>query len=336
MDPLPLSPDETAHALKLWDALPDRLKQLSNKAPKEKEGPARTAFDNAVGLVNNALLATRKYLRYRHDGGARNAESEEELSSLWSKAGEAMFPVDSDFAYLCFVKGHGWADDRVWTDERYKNEKIDIDEMFAQLRRLLNERPSQSKLEPILAFAFGVLFISAIVVLAVKYPTPSQFQYFVFRTVLALAAAGFAVMIPGLLKLELKSWIRATGTIAIFLVVFFFSPAKLASNEPPPVPAFNSVELAADNTLASIHFERRQLEPAYRLYLQISNDSEFRTTANEVLVSDPGAGEALVSLTELKGPPYYLRFVIRNQSEEIVAHSPKSQTIQTNKPGQPQ
>lgn len=330
---IPLNPDETALALKLWDQLPDRLKQLSAKEPKEKEGPARTAFDQAVELVNNALLATRKYLRYRHDGGARNAESEDLLSSLWGQASHAMSPIDPDFAYLCSVKGHGWADDRVWTDKRYSNLKIDIDEMFAQLRGISKERPSQLKLEQLLAFGFGVVFLTAIVILAMKYPTPSTFQYTVFRIVLALAAAGFAVMIPGLLKFELKSWIRATGTLVIFVIVFFFSPAKLASNEPPKVPAINSVEPDAENTIASIHFEPRQLESAYRLYVQLSTDPEFKTIDYEVLVNDPGAGAALVSLNDLKRPPYYLRFAIKNQSEEIVAHSPKSQAIPTNQPG---
>jgi hypothetical protein len=245
-----------------------------------------------------------------------------------------MLPIDPDFGHLCSVKGHGWADDRVWTNKRYRNLKIDIDEMFSQLREISKERPSQSKLEPLLAFVFGVLFITTIVVLAVKYPTPSQFQYFVFRTVLALAAAGFAVMIPGLLKFELKSWIRATGTIAIFIVVFFFSPAKLASNEPPKTPAINSIEPATDNTVATVRFEPRQPDPMYRLYLQVSTDSEFKMIANEVLVTDPGAGDALVSLSKSKAPTYYLRFVIKNQQEEFIATGPKSQIIPTNQPKQ--
>jgi hypothetical protein len=321
------------------DQLPNRLKQLSAKLPKDEEVPARTAFDEAVGLVHKALIATRKYLRYQYDGGARNAESEKELSDLWQEASLAMLPIDPDFGYLCSVKGHGWADDRVWRNKRYRNLKIDIDEMFSKLRGISKERPSQSRLEQLLAFAFGVVFMIAIVILALKYPAPSPFQYTVFRIVLALAAASFAVMIPGLLKIEWNTWIRASGTIAVFVIVFFLNPANLSSDEHlqiPQIPAFNSVELATDNSVASIHFEPRQLEPAYRLFVQIATDSEFQTIANEVLVKDPGAGEALVSLTAQKGPTYYFRFVIKNQSGEIVARGPKSQAIPANQLGRPQ
>jgi hypothetical protein len=45
-------------------------------------------------------------------------------------------------------------------------------------------------------FVFGVAFVVVLIVLAVFFPNPSDFQYFIFRTVLALAAAGVAALIP--------------------------------------------------------------------------------------------------------------------------------------------
>ncbi len=84
----------------------------------------------------------------------------------------------------------------------------------------------------IVAFIFGVAFFVALIVLAMKFPHPTLFQYNVFRIILAIAAAGFAAMIPGFINLEFKPvsemLIRAGGAIAVFVIVFFFNPAQLA------------------------------------------------------------------------------------------------------------
>jgi hypothetical protein len=52
--------------------------------------------------------------------------------------------------------------------------------------------------ERISIFAFGVIFVIALLLLAIFFPEPTPFQYQVFRIVLALAAAGVAALIPGL------------------------------------------------------------------------------------------------------------------------------------------
>ncbi len=46
--------------------------------------------------------------------------------------------------------------------------------------------------QAVVAFVFGVAFVVALLVLAIKFPNPALFQYNVFRIVLALAAAGVA------------------------------------------------------------------------------------------------------------------------------------------------
>ncbi len=81
--------------------------------------------------------------------------------------------------------------------------------------------------ERILAFLFGVIFVIALLVLAVVIQTPTPFQYTVFRIVLALAAGGVASMIPGFLEVTISNWLRAGGALAVFVVVYFFNPAQL-------------------------------------------------------------------------------------------------------------
>jgi hypothetical protein len=80
------------------------------------------------------------------------------------------------------------------------------------------------------AYLFGVAFIIVLMVVALLVPNPTNFQYTVFRIVLALAAAGVAAMIPGFLQLTVANWIRAGGALAIFVIVFFYSPAALVAN----------------------------------------------------------------------------------------------------------
>jgi hypothetical protein len=76
-------------------------------------------------------------------------------------------------------------------------------------------------------FAFGVIFVITLIVLAIRFPNPTDFQYVVFRIVLALAAAGIAAFIPGFLDVKISTFLKAGGALAVFAVVYFFSPAKL-------------------------------------------------------------------------------------------------------------
>jgi hypothetical protein len=79
--------------------------------------------------------------------------------------------------------------------------------------------------EVIASAALGVVFLVSIAVLAVYSPSPSSYQYSLFRTVTALAAAGIGAILPGFLDTTFKNWLRAGGAVALFVVVYFFSPA---------------------------------------------------------------------------------------------------------------
>jgi hypothetical protein len=75
-------------------------------------------------------------------------------------------------------------------------------------------------------FVFGVVFVVVLIVLGIFFPTPTESQDRIFRTVLALAAAGVAALIPGLLHID-TPWLRAGGALAVFVLIFKFSPATL-------------------------------------------------------------------------------------------------------------
>ncbi len=89
--------------------------------------------------------------------------------------------------------------------------------------------------ERIAVFIFGVVFVIALLILAVAVREPTPLQYQVFNVVLALAAAGVAAMLPGFIEANLPKWARAGGSLAVFLLVLQKGPASLVV-PPPPEP----------------------------------------------------------------------------------------------------
>lgn len=85
------------------------------------------------------------------------------------------------------------------------------------------------RFQQILAFSFGVVFVSVMLMIAIFTPYPSGFQLLVYRIVLGLAAAGVASVIPGFLNIEVRGIVRAGGAIAVFVVIFLFNPATLST-----------------------------------------------------------------------------------------------------------
>ena len=78
--------------------------------------------------------------------------------------------------------------------------------------------------------AVGLGLIVLILVIAVVIPHPTSFQYIVFRTTLALAAACVASALPGFFefKRELpQAGIAAGGALAVFVLVYMFDPGKM-------------------------------------------------------------------------------------------------------------
>ena len=86
----------------------------------------------------------------------------------------------------------------------------------------------------ILAFIFGVTFVTALLALVIFIPDPTPGQFEVIKVILALAAGGVAAIIPGTLTLNLgvgtNLALRAGGALAVFAVVYFYSPAHWISS----------------------------------------------------------------------------------------------------------
>jgi hypothetical protein len=93
-------------------------------------------------------------------------------------------------------------------------------------------------------FVCGVVFVLILLMLSTLLPEPTDFQYLVFRTVLALAAAGVAVFIPGLLHIEMPA-VRAAGGLAVFLLVYSFTPAALFLKSQAPPQAVTTYRICS-------------------------------------------------------------------------------------------
>lgn len=95
-----------------------------------------------------------------------------------------------------------------------------------------------------------------ILVLVLVFPTPTPAQWTVFRIVIALGGAGYALALAGFLTVKL-AWeqrvaISAGGTLAVFIVLFFFDPAKsvFAESHDTPVPIPSAHPSASSTTSA--------------------------------------------------------------------------------------
>lgn len=77
----------------------------------------------------------------------------------------------------------------------------------------------------------GLVFLFFILIAAIFIPEPSSFQIFVFRVVIALAAASFGATIPGFLNANLPVWgkgaIAAGGALALFVIIFNINPPQI-------------------------------------------------------------------------------------------------------------
>ena len=84
--------------------------------------------------------------------------------------------------------------------------------------------------EKTIALVCGVVFVAVMLLIAVIIPSPTTSQDRTFRIVLALAAAGFISMTPGFINVEISTWLKAGGALAVFALAFFFNPGSLVAN----------------------------------------------------------------------------------------------------------
>jgi hypothetical protein len=74
----------------------------------------------------------------------------------------------------------------------------------------------------------GSVFLTILLVVALAVPNPPPLALKVLQTILALAAAGVAAIIPGFLNVKFTSFMSAGGALGIFAIVFFCKPADVA------------------------------------------------------------------------------------------------------------
>ncbi len=83
----------------------------------------------------------------------------------------------------------------------------------------------------LLAWGSGMLFLVALLAISLIWPDPTPFQLRVQVSILALAAAGFATVISGLLNITThlgrQVVIGATGALAVLVLFYLWNPAVL-------------------------------------------------------------------------------------------------------------
>lgn len=128
--------------------------------------------------------------------------------------------------------------------------------------------PSRRRLnnwEVVAGFSFGVAFTAIMLVIAIYVPKPTEFQIFVFRVVLAMAAAGVGGVVPGFIVLNVSPYIRAGGAIALFVIIYAFNPPAVVTGFTPFDEAIRRADtaFAAKNHSAAIDFyeKARQARP---------------------------------------------------------------------------
>jgi hypothetical protein len=81
--------------------------------------------------------------------------------------------------------------------------------------------------QTIILLIISVAFLTVLLILILRFPNPTASQFFIFRVILALAAAGIGAIIPGYLGAEGKQneiLFRAGGAILLFVLVYLVDP----------------------------------------------------------------------------------------------------------------
>ena len=95
------------------------------------------------------------------------------------------------------------------------------------------ENQHSSLWEKVVVCSFGITFVAIMLLIAMFFPNPTDFQIFIFRVVLALSASGIGAVIPGFINIEMTKeklmMVRAGGAIALFLLIYLINPPALVS-----------------------------------------------------------------------------------------------------------
>jgi hypothetical protein len=79
-------------------------------------------------------------------------------------------------------------------------------------------------------FAFGTFFFIVILAIAWLDRTPTKSSWYIYLCVLAMAAGGVAALLPGAIAVKLSPGIRASGAIAVAVLVIYFGKDKVTDD----------------------------------------------------------------------------------------------------------
>jgi hypothetical protein len=75
-------------------------------------------------------------------------------------------------------------------------------------------------------FAFAVCGLGTLLLMTRFDSNPSQTNWFIYLTVLSLAAGGVAALLPGAMNFEVPGSLKAGGALAVVALIFYFGGSK--------------------------------------------------------------------------------------------------------------
>jgi pimeloyl-ACP methyl ester carboxylesterase len=187
---VPIDENETRQAYEAVSRLQPKLAQVTSRP-------------EALGKLQQALFETRQYVERSRRGEPRDAAAEQRLAQLWNDTGHTLSKFDSELASLCWIKGHGWADERLWNDPRFDRLPVQLDDMLHRLHEAMREQADAmpatlSEARKAFGAAYCVLNISEHVVPAMAQVLKQPFPGGVHSVTHRLADGGDAVEFTGL------------------------------------------------------------------------------------------------------------------------------------------
>jgi len=188
--------------------------------------------------------------------------------------------------------------------------------------------------QKLVAFVFGVVFLIALLTLAVAFPDPTSFQYTVFRIILSLAAAGIGALLPGVLDVNPGKWIRAGGALAVFVIVYFYSPAALVvspdrvnDDEPNRIQPFHTPNIESllpgtspgGQQLLEMKYAGHSALPAgAQAKVQVAADESFHEIWTTQLIPDWQVGQVIVGFAKPDAHKGYVRIIIVDAADKLL------------------
>lgn len=178
----------------------------------------------------------------------------------------------------------------------------------------------------------GTAFLLILLALAFNVECPGELMRSIFPVVTALAGAGFAIALPGILKIGGQN-ISAVGALAVFLLLLKWPPVQLEANSDKCYPELKGIVIFGEKPLAEVtinlvgtnqsttsdknglfRFEARTLPSLDEVQLQLAQD---KVQLDSVFtLSGP-------SPLRIKVPQYCVRCEHQDDKGKIIRQSSK-------------